>query len=293
MNRETYRKAFDTLHFSEDFQSRTAALLADRARELNKEEPNMLTRNRKLAVLIAAAVALLAVSVSAAMLLLTPSQVAEHMEEPVLAAAFDSEDAVVLDEVRQTGPYTITLAGMVTGEGLSAFPGEYNGDVFDDQTYAVFTVALTDGTPLTDQPDLTYSPLVGGYPVGVVNGWTLGAGYRSFVRDGTAYYLFETRNLEMFADHPVYFAIYEGSIPSPALFDQGEDGTLALKEDVTGALFTLPLDESGADAAAVEAFLESTGMDITGGAEDGGAPEETPAAQLQGDTPESWTIEIP
>lgn len=291
MNRESYRKAFDALHFSEDFQSRTAALLADRARELNKEEQSMFTQKKKLVVLIAAAVALLAVSVSAAMLLLTPAQVAEEMKEPLLAAAFENGDAAALNEVRQAGDYTFTLAGLASGAGLSAAPMEYNGELIDDRTYAVFTVALADGTPLEEQPDLTYTPLVGGFHVGAVNAWTLGAGCQSFVQDGIAYYLFDVRNLEMFADHPVYFAIYEGGVPSPSMFDAGGDDTLALKEDVTGVLFELPLDESRADPAAAQAFLDSTGLEFIDGPEEA-VPDETPTAQILEDTPQSKTIEI-
>ena len=39
-----------------------------------------------------------------------------------------------------------------------------------------------------------------------------------------------------------------------------EDGTISLRESVVGALFTLPLDESKADPAAAQAFVESTGL---------------------------------
>ena len=41
MNREDYRRAFDAIPFSEDFEARTTALLLHRARELEKEEPKM------------------------------------------------------------------------------------------------------------------------------------------------------------------------------------------------------------------------------------------------------------
>ena len=101
-----------------------------------------------------------------------------------------------------------------------------------------------------------------GYHVSAVNGWTLGATCQSFVEDGVAYYLFDTQNLEMFADHTVYFAIYEGSVPNPALFPTAEDGTISLAEGVTGALFTLPLDAEKADPAAAEAFVQSTGLEF-------------------------------
>lgn len=67
MNRQDYKKAFDTIPFSADFQERTTAMLQDRACELEKEQNSMkFGKTRKMAVLIAAAAALLVVSVSAA-----------------------------------------------------------------------------------------------------------------------------------------------------------------------------------------------------------------------------------
>lgn len=67
MNREAYREAFDAIPFSPDFEDRTRRLLRKTVRETETEERTMKFRKpKKLAVLIAAAVALLAVSVSAA-----------------------------------------------------------------------------------------------------------------------------------------------------------------------------------------------------------------------------------
>ena len=99
MDREMYRKAFDNLSFSENFQARTEALLRDRAQDMEKEQTMKTCRTTRKTVMLAAAMAaMLAVSVSAAVLWLSPSQVAEHMEEPLLAAAFESEDAVAIGE---------------------------------------------------------------------------------------------------------------------------------------------------------------------------------------------------
>ena len=260
MNREDYRRAFDAIPFSEDFEARTTALLLHRARELEKEEPKMtFQRTRKIAVAVAAAVVVLAVSVSAAVVWLSPSEVADRVEEPLLAEAFQSEDAIVLDESVTAGDYQITLAGMVSGEDLSV-PTNYNGEIINDRTYAVFRVARADGEPLTDYPNLSYSPLVDGYHVRCVNAWTLGTTTQQFIEDGVIYCLFDCRNLEMFADHPVRFAIYEGGIPNTDLFSMAEDGTISLRESVVGAMFTLPLDESRADPEAAQAFVESTGL---------------------------------
>ena len=260
MNRQDYRAAFDAVDFSADFEERTLQKLAA-ARQTSEKEQIIMPMNRvkKTALLIAAAVALLAVSVSAAVVWLTPAQVADRVEEPLLAEAFQSEDAIVLDESVTAGDYQITLAGMVSGEDLSV-PTDYNGEIINDRTYAVFRVARADGEPLTDYPNLSYSPLVDGYHVRCVNAWTLGTTTQQFIEDGVIYCLFDCRNLEMFADHPVRFAIYEGGIPNTDLFSMAEDGTISLRESVVGALFTLPLDESKADPAAAQAFVESTGL---------------------------------
>lgn len=260
MNRRDYRAAFDAVDFSAVFEERTLQKLAAGRQASEKEQIIMpMNRVKKTALLIAAAVALLAVSVSAAVVWLTPAQVADRVEEPLLAEAFQSEDAIVLDESVTAGDYQITLAGMVSGEDLSV-PTDYNGEIINDRTYAVFRVARADGEPLTDYPNLSYSPLVDGYHVRCVNAWTLGTTTQQFIEDGVIYCLFDCRNLEMFADHPVRFAIYEGGIPNTDLFSMAEDGTISLRESVVGALFTLPLDESKADPAAAQAFVESTGL---------------------------------
>lgn len=260
MNRRDYRAAFDAVDFSADFEERTLQKLAALRQASEKEQIIMpMNRVKKTALLIAAAVALLAVSVSAAVVWLTPAQVADRVEEPLLAEAFQSEDAIVLDESVTAGDYQITLAGMVSGEDLSV-PTDYNGEIINDRTYAVFRVARADGEPLTDYPNLSYSPLVDGYHVRCVNAWTLGTTTQQFIEDGVIYCLFDCRNLEMFADHPVRFAIYEGGVPNTDLFSMAEDGTISLRESVVGALFTLPLDESRADPAAAQAFVESTGL---------------------------------
>lgn len=261
MNHEEYRKAFDELSFSPDFQSRTEALLRRRARELEKEKPMMqFKRTKKMAVLIAASVAVLAVSVSAAVLFLSPADVAQEAQEPALAAAFQSESAIAINESAQVGDYTVTMDGMVSGADLSREAAEYNGEIISDRTYAVYHVVRTDGAPLEDYPDLTYTPLVEGYHVSAVNAWTLGGGQMSFLRDGVAYHLFDTRNLEMFADHRVYFAVYEGSTPSVDLFSMTKDGEISMRESVEGVMFTLPLDESKADPGAAESFVQSVGI---------------------------------
>lgn len=262
MNREEYREAFDRISFSPDFCPRTTALLRERLRE-QEEQKMSFGKTKKLAVLAAAAICLLAVSVSAVVLWLSPAQVAEEIDDPLLAQAFAGEGAQVLNETAQAGDYTITLGGLVSGRGISS----WCADAAEERTYAVVSVARTDGTPLTEESydvaasgTFTITPLVAGYPPHEVNIFSLDGSCASFLQDGRAYYVMDTQDIQIFADHTVYLAVYQGFVPSYQQFSAAEDGTLTMREDVTGCMFTLPLDPALADPEAVRAFVEENDL---------------------------------
>ena len=220
-------------------------------------------KSQKWVVTIAAAVAVLMLSVSAAVLWLSPSQVAEEIDDPLLAQAFAGADAVLLNETAQVGEYTVTLGGLVSGAGIS----NWCSDVEESRTYAVVSIARTDGTPLTEDNyevqasrTFTITPLVAGYPPRSVNIFSLDGGCVSFLQDGTAYYMMDTEDIQIFADRTVYLAVYQGFVPSYQQFSLAEDGTITMREDVVGCMFTLPLDPSLADPEAVQAFFEESGF---------------------------------
>ena len=264
ISREEYRRAFDGIPFSDDFQARTAVLLHQRLRHMEEEESKMtFQKSRKWIVTIAAAVAVLMLSVSAAVLWLSPSQVAEEIDDPLLAQAFAGADAVLLNETAQVGEYTVTLGGLVSGTGIS----NWCSDVEESRTYAVVSISRTDGTPLTEDNyevqasrTFTITPLVAGYPPQSVNIFSLDGGCVSFLQDGTAYYMMDTEDIQIFADRTVYLAVYQGFVPSYQQFSLAEDGTITMREDVVGCMFTLPLDPSLADPEAVQAFFEESGF---------------------------------
>lgn len=264
ISREEYRRAFDAIPFSDDFQARTTALLQDRLRNMEEEKSQMsIRKSRKWLLAAAVAVALLVLSVSAAMLWLSPAQVAEEMNDPLLAQAFAGEDAVLLNESAQAGEYTVTLDGLVSGAGSS----NWCSDVEESRTYAVVSVTRTDGTPLTEDNyevqasrTFTITPLVEGYPPQSVNIFSLDGSCASFLQDGRAYYVMDTKDVQMFADHTVYLAVYQGFVPSYKEFSVAEDGTITMREDVVGCMFTLPLDPALADPEAVQAFFEEKGL---------------------------------
>lgn len=266
MNREDYRKAFDELSFSADFQERTADLLQQRARELEKERNSMtFNKTKKMAVLIAACVALLAVSVSAAVMWLTPAQVTQEQGQPLLAEAFSGPDAISINETVESGDFSITLLGLVSGRNLDTL----NPDLEADHTYSVLALRRLDGKPLENETfdfgSYTMTPLVAGTSPAAVNNWTLDAGVTGMDKDGVYYYLLDTASIEMFADRTVYMAFYEGSAPNNTIFTVADDGTISFAEDFTGvqALFTLPLDPAKADRVAADAFLTENSMGWT------------------------------
>lgn len=259
MDRKTYRDAFDQIPFSADFQERTANLLRQCAREWEKENKIVkLSKTKKLAVSLAAAVALLVVSVSAALVWLTPSQVAELHGQDLLAQAFQGPDAIEINETVETGDFAVTLMGLVSGEDLDTM----NPDPGTAHTYAVLSVRRLDGDPLDNETfgfgDYTMTPLAAGCSPAAVNNWTLGAFASGSAENGVYYYLLDTESIEKFADRTVYMAFYEGGAPNNTIFTVNDDGTIDFCDDFTGvhALFTLPLDPAKADPAAVEAFLE-------------------------------------
>ncbi len=247
MNREQYRAQVDALSFSSDFQDRTMARLAQ-----EKERKPMKKMNLKAVLLAAAVVAAMSVTAYAA-ITLAPRDVAQRAGNEALAAAFEGEDAITVNETKTVGDYNVTLMGLVSGTGLSRVES-LPDSVDQDKTYAVLAYARTDGADITEGvPDLTVSPLVEGYAPWRLNAWTLGGGVRSFAQEGVLYYLFECDNVEPFADHTVYLAVYPGTHtpPSAELFGF-EDATGVITSKGEAALFSLPLDESKANAQKAE-----------------------------------------
>ena len=244
MTSEEYKAAVDKVSFRPDFVPRTLALL-----EARRKEPVSMKKVSLKTVLVAAAlVAALAVTASAAVLLLSPGEVAREAGRDTLAQAFEGENAVAIDQAETVGDYQVTLMGMLPGADLP----EFGGSVDAAQTYVVLACARTDGEPITDAvPEVTATPLVEGYAPWMLNAWTLSGGATSFTQDGVLYYLFECDTLEPFADHEVYLAVYPGTHqpPNAETFSFGPDGAIAYQPGQEGVLFTLPLDPAKADPA--------------------------------------------
>ena len=122
--------------------------------------------------------------VFAAVRYLTADQVAESFADELLSEAFQTEDAILVNESQEYAGYRVTFLGIVSGEGLSDYSewGE-QGKIQDDKTYIVTAIENTDGTPRPDVSDEAYgedpfyvSPYIKGLSMIDYNAHTLGAG---------------------------------------------------------------------------------------------------------------------
>lgn len=233
-----------------------------------KETQTMKKKTFRSGAAAAAAVAILTIgSVSgyAAYRYLTPSQVADQMtEDGRLAKAFESKDAITVNETQKTAGYDITLMGIVSGKNLSPVAPETSQEEIDqEKTYAVVAIAREDGKAMPDILDADYqtfcvSALIHGKNFLDVNNATLNAGVSSFVQDGVQYEILECDNLEMFANMGVYMGVVESFGNESQAFTLDEKtGDYTINEDFDGmkALFTIPLDPSKADDAAAAKYF--------------------------------------
>lgn len=238
-----------------------------------KEREDMSKGSRKIkvpaAALLAAAVLFVgSVTGYAAWKYLTPGQVAETAEDKGLAAAFQSEDAVAINEVQEYGNYRITLLGIVSGKNLSQYTMEDGaGNILDDRTYVVTAIENVDGTPRPDTSEDSYgedaffvSPLIQGLNPAVYNSVTMDGGYSEIVENGIQYRIAECDNVEKFADRQVYLCVNDGSFYNNDAYSYDEQsGNISRNEGYQGvnALFTLPLDKSRADKDAAEEYIKN------------------------------------
>lgn len=233
-----------------------------------KEIQTMKKKTFRSGAAAAAAVAILAIgSVSgyAAYRYLTPSQVADQMtEDGRLAKAFESKDAITVNETQKSDGYDITLMGLVSGKHLSPVAPEASQEEIDqEKTYAVVAIAREDGKAMPDIMDGDYqtfcvSALIHGKNFLDVNNATLNAGVSSFVQDGVQYEILECDNLETFANMGVYMGVVESfGNESQAFTLDEETGDYSINEDFDGmkALFTIPLDKTKADDTAAEMYF--------------------------------------
>lgn len=239
-------------------------------RILQRLEETEMRKNKKripAAACVACATLLIgSMSVFAAWKYLSPDQVAEHVDEGGLSAAFQGEDAVMVNETQEYGGYRITLLGIVSGKNLRQYPFEMNGEIKEDRSYIVTAIENADGTPRPTVFDDAYgedpfcvSPLIGGLNPWEYNVITMGGGYSEFIEDGIQYRLTECDNVEIFADRGLYLAVNDGAFFENSAYHMDPNtGAITRNEAYQGvnALFQLPIDVNKADPDATAAYIQ-------------------------------------
>lgn len=233
-----------------------------------KEKENMnFKKFRRLPVVAAACLLIICSSVTAfaAWKYLTPKDVAIEYGNSQLAKAFESDDAITMNETQSYGAYNITVLGAVSGSNLSEFCS--NGDkVRSDRTYAVVAISKTDGTPMPKPSDDEYgkepffiSPLIQGLNPNKYNIVTMNDGYYDIVKDGILYRLSDCDNVELFADREIYLCVGNSTFydRNAYIFNE-ETGKITPNGNFKGMnlLFKLPLNAKNADKEAAQKYLD-------------------------------------
>lgn len=227
------------------------------------------------ALMAAAVISVGSLTAAAAWKYLTPDQVAKEAEDIGLAAAFQGEGAISINETQTYGPYKITLLGVVSGENLSKYAvSGSTGEIRSDRTYVVTAIENADGTPRPATSEDSYgqdpffvSPLIKGQDPSIFNAVTMGGAYTEFVQDGIQYRITETDNVQAFADRILYLAVNSGTFYDNGAYQfDGATGEITRNEGYEGvnALFLLPLDGSKADKEKADAYIRQMEEEMNG-----------------------------
>lgn len=247
-------------------RSLSAGLIDETRKKLyNEEIMNMRVNVRKplkWVVSIAAGIMLTSVTVLATWQLLTPSEVASELDNEGLAIAFDSEDAIHINETVTSEGYVFTLLSIVSGSDLiDTMIFTSDEKIRDNQTYAVVAIQREDGMSMNESTSSFFiSPYIRGFAPWQVNiaslGNSLGGQVETFI-DGILYRIIETANIEAFANQGVYLGISQGRFSFEAFDFNEEAGTLRLNPNFNGpsVLFELPFDSSLADEVRAQEIL--------------------------------------
>lgn len=237
----------------------------------NTRAPKM-TRKKLAAVICSCSLALIigSMSVYAAWKYLSPDQTIENMSGQSkyglwnfegLKEAFSGDNAVYINETQSYGGYDVTLLGITSGKNLAKLHDAKIEDA--DKSYILFAVEH-ESLPLETSQDFygffDVFPVVMGYNFEEYEDFFSYENHGfEFHKDGVLYYVFESSNLENFADHEIYMCVSNdiGFTEYSYIYDYETD-TIARNDAYEGlnALFSLPLDSSKADPKAAKAALK-------------------------------------
>jgi len=207
-------------------------------------------------------------------------QVAEEFGDDKLADVFKGENAILVNESQICGDYKITLMGTASGDNISRYITEADGELITDRTYTVISIEKKDGSPMLKTSDENWdnkflaSPFIKGEDPVHLNIFYMSGGTSTFVKDGVEYRIVEHDNIEVFADRGVYFGVIDNTFYDKDAYNfDKKTGEITPNSDYKGinALFELPLDKSKADEKLAEEQLKkwySDDEEDTDGAED-------------------------
>ncbi|MDE7044133.1 MAG: hypothetical protein K2O97_03795 [Acetatifactor sp.] len=250
---------------------------------LNRVKERVYMKQKKykrasVAVIAAAFVAASSITAVAAWQYMSASQVADHTGDERLAGYFAdqmSEQGVVTDppdaagqdgnadivgESQSYGGYKVTVLGLLSGENMSEYRRQSNGNVRSDRTYCVVAIERENGEAVDpEHEDFFVSPLIGGLEPGVYNAASLCGNYSEFIEDGVLYRLLECDNIECFADRELYLCVTDTSFYNTGLYHYDEgSGNISrnMEYDGLNALFELKMDVSLADPVKAQALID-------------------------------------
>lgn len=202
---------------------------------------------------------------------LKPADIAVESGDKQLAAAFESKDAILMEESQSYGEYTVTLLGTVSGNNLSDF---CSGDdqVNSGKTYAVVAISKKDGTPMPEassDPEeynkvpFFVSPLIQGLDPKDYNIVTMNGGYFEIVKNGIRYRMIECDNIELFSNRNLYLCVSNTNFydHNAYKFDE-KTGDISVNSSYKGMnlLFNLHLNKDKADEKAAKEYLEKLAL---------------------------------
>jgi len=240
-----------------------AALIQKTKNKMIKEDLIVHKLFLRTATIVCAAVLMITATAFAAWYLLNPGEVAERMGDRTLSAAFNSENAININQSLSAGDYTFTLMSIVSGTDISDQQIMRDRRIFRDETYAVVAIQKSDGTPFVDNDlregfQFYISPYVKGIAPWRLNSHLLGGGGQVIIIEGIKYVLTRTDNISMFADHGIYIGINSGFLFGNAYIFNEESGEITPNPEFDGVsvLFDLPLDISLADPVKAQQYLD-------------------------------------
>lgn len=254
----------DVLKNALSSQEKPSEILNGRIRKQAKEiEMKKRNQRKKWMSMAAAAAIFLGVSTTAvaAYHLLKAPDVAEELAYDFLKEPFEKEDILNNEMKQQSGPYEVTLLGMVSGEQLDeSFLGNFGLEA-KEHMYTAVAIARTDGESMeqAEGTDFFISPLIQGLNPYEYNLITMHGGITWNVIDGVMYYIVDCDDITCFADRNMYMAVLDRTFYSVEAYQYDEaTGEISRNNDYSGMnlLFDLPADRSLANPQRAEQFIK-------------------------------------